>query len=109
MAELGDLPFDTFEETPKGLEAYIRVPLCDEDVEEAIATLQLQYNFTFERKFIPHQNWNAWMFYWITVGCVTTGVHLFVAMSLPYLPGDHEYRADQQEGSGRNARLAWGR
>ncbi len=59
MAELGDLPFDTFEETPRGLEAYIQVPACDDEVEEAIATLQLQYNFTFERKFIPHQNWNA--------------------------------------------------
>ncbi len=59
MAELGDLPFDTFEETPTGLNAYIRVPDCDEAVEEEIATLQLQYNFSFERKFVAHRNWNA--------------------------------------------------
>ncbi len=59
MAELGDLPFDTFEETPAGLNAYIRVPDCEEWVEEEIATLQLQYNFTFERKFVAHRNWNA--------------------------------------------------
>lgn len=59
MAELGDFPFDTFEETKQGLDAYIRVADCDEAVEEAINTLQLQYNFTFERKLIPHQNWNA--------------------------------------------------
>ena len=59
MAELGEFPFDTFEETKQGLDAYIRVSDCDEAVEEAIDTLQLQYNFTFERKLIPHQNWNA--------------------------------------------------
>jgi ribosomal protein L11 methyltransferase len=58
IAELGELPFDTFEEEGDTVLAYIRVPDCDVDVETAIADIKTAYNLRVERTLIPHQNWN---------------------------------------------------
>jgi ribosomal protein L11 methyltransferase len=59
IALLADAPFDTFEETETGLNAYI--PAQEVLVKEAdahIQTLTEDYKFTYSKTFIPGQNWN---------------------------------------------------
>lgn len=56
-AFLSESPFDTFEETPEGLNAY----LPGEDAgpaESLLAELQEQFAFTWSKEFLPAQNWN---------------------------------------------------
>ena len=59
MAELAELPFDSFEETETGLNAYIP---ANEFNETEISNLQLLNNdafiITFTTENIPDQNWN---------------------------------------------------
>jgi ribosomal protein L11 methyltransferase len=58
-AVLGELPFDTFEETETGLKAYIPEKDFTQDVENELVELSHQFEFSFEKTFIPYQNWNA--------------------------------------------------
>ena len=58
-AVLGELPFDTFEETETGLKAYMPEKEWTQSVENEIVTLSEDFEFTFEKTFIPYQNWNA--------------------------------------------------
>jgi ribosomal protein L11 methyltransferase len=58
LAFLGQLPFDTFEETDNGLQAYIPAAALDADTKAAFAELQKDFGFTYEQKHIPAQNWN---------------------------------------------------
>ena len=58
-AVLSELPFDTFEETETGLKAYIPEKEWTQSVENEVITLSEDFDFTFEKTFIPYQNWNA--------------------------------------------------
>jgi ribosomal protein L11 methyltransferase len=58
-AVLGELPFDTFEETATGLKAYIPEKDLTETVDKELIELSEAFDFTFDKTFIPYQNWNA--------------------------------------------------
>jgi ribosomal protein L11 methyltransferase len=58
-AVLGELPFDTFEDTETGFKAYIPEKDLTETVETELAELSEQFDFSFEKTFIPYQNWNS--------------------------------------------------
>lgn len=59
-AFLADAPFDSFEETPEGVNAYLPFPPgSDADaVETLLADLQQQFSFDWDKEFLPAQNWN---------------------------------------------------
>jgi ribosomal protein L11 methyltransferase len=59
IAVLGELPFDTFEETTTGLKAYMPEKDLTPLVEAELSELSAQFDFSFEKTFIPYQNWNA--------------------------------------------------
>jgi ribosomal protein L11 methyltransferase len=52
-------PFDTFEETATGFNAFIPAAEDGEEVVEYLHSLQEQFDFQFEREFIHGQNWNV--------------------------------------------------
>ncbi len=59
MAYLAEAPFDTFEETPEGLDAYLpAIPGNAEHAELLLADLQSQFSFSWSKAFLPAQNWN---------------------------------------------------
>lgn len=59
MAQLGEIDFESFVETPEGLDAFIQKPLFDEGrLSELTITLHEEFTFTFEIEEIPDQNWN---------------------------------------------------
>lgn len=58
LAFLSDSPFDTFEETPKGLEAYAPVTAPADEIEAQLAELSARFSFEWEKAHIPGQNWN---------------------------------------------------
>lgn len=62
IAFLAEAPFDTFEEIPEGLNAYLPAPAgSDESIDHAetlLQTLQSQFPFTWTKEFLPAQNWN---------------------------------------------------
>ncbi|NRA47555.1 MAG: 50S ribosomal protein L11 methyltransferase [Phaeodactylibacter sp.] len=59
LAFLGELPFDTFEETDNGLNAYLRADAEIEAVEQQLSEIAGRLSFTYEKVFVKHQNWNA--------------------------------------------------
>lgn len=58
-ALLGELPFDTFEDTETGLKAYILEKDLTPEVENELNDLSEGYEFSFDKRFIPYQNWNS--------------------------------------------------
>ena len=58
LAILGDLPFNTFEETTVGLKGYMPEEDLTEDVENQLVTLATDFDFVYEKTFIPYKNWN---------------------------------------------------
>lgn len=58
VAYLSELPFDTFEETEGGLNAYLPAHAGTSEVERQLIDLQQQFDFVWEKTFIPGQNWN---------------------------------------------------
>ncbi len=58
MALLADEAFDTFEETPEGMRAYLPAKADADSAEEALSALQQQFSFAWDKTFIPGQNWN---------------------------------------------------
>ena len=58
MAFLGELPFDTFQETPKGIDAFIAVANHKDAIEEEVVELTTRFDFHFEKELIKGQNWN---------------------------------------------------
>lgn len=58
-AVLGELPFDTFEETETGLKAYMPEKEWTQSVENEVIALGEAFDFQFDKTFIPYQNWNA--------------------------------------------------
>ncbi|HNL37529.1 MAG TPA: 50S ribosomal protein L11 methyltransferase [Saprospiraceae bacterium] len=59
LAWLSDSAFDTFEETPGALVAYLPSKADAPAAEQMLAVLQADYGFTWDKQFIPSQNWNA--------------------------------------------------
>ena len=59
MALLSDLPFDTFEETETGINAYISEALLTKTVENQLTRLGKKQHFNFTKTFIPYENWNV--------------------------------------------------
>ena len=61
VAYLSEEPFDTFEETDEGLHAYMpatKTPAAADGTDARLTELQDQFAFTWEKTFIPGQNWN---------------------------------------------------
>ncbi len=58
-AVLGELPFDTFEETETGLKAYMPEAELTENIEQELTELSQEFDFNFDKIFIPYQNWNS--------------------------------------------------
>ena len=58
LAYLTDLPFDTFEEKPYGIDAYIPSNHDLKHVEAGLKKLGEQFSFSIEKETIPSQNWN---------------------------------------------------
>lgn len=59
LAWLSDSAFDTFEEVSEGLAAYLPAKEDQVAAEQALADLQQQFDFRWEKQLIPAQNWNA--------------------------------------------------
>jgi ribosomal protein L11 methyltransferase len=67
LAFLSEAPFDTFEETDAGLDAYLPAPAPprrgrkgagDGAIETRLQQLQQQFPFSYTKTFLPAQNWN---------------------------------------------------
>ncbi len=59
LAFLSELPFDTFEETEVGFNAYISEKEDVVNIEATLSNIQDRHSFTYEKEIIPHRNWNA--------------------------------------------------
>ena len=61
LAFLSELPFETFEETDTGLEAYIRADAYTPAVQKQLEGITQRLGLAWEQKEVPYQNWNkAW-------------------------------------------------
>lgn len=58
-AFLGQLGFDTFEETEAGIDAFIPQRMVNDELNNEVKALETQFGFTYEVEIIAHQNWNA--------------------------------------------------
>lgn len=58
LAFLSELPFDTFEETEAGLEAYLRKEAFTEEMAQQLDQLVAQLGLQYSQEEIPYQNWN---------------------------------------------------
>lgn len=59
LAELGEKAFESFEETPTGISAYVQKDLWTEDILEDIFILQSdQFTITYRKEEIAQVNWN---------------------------------------------------
>ena len=59
IALLSELPFDTFEVGETVLKGYILEKDWTEDAAQQTAEITQGFGFTFEKTFIPYQNWNV--------------------------------------------------
>lgn len=59
IAFMADMPFDTFEESEAGFTAYLSAKADLHAVEAGLSDLQAQFPFSFEKSFVPGQNWNV--------------------------------------------------
>ncbi len=58
-AFLHDFPFESFEETEEGLNAYLPSEKMSESIELGLNELKNRFHFTFSQEVIQPQNWNA--------------------------------------------------
>lgn len=58
VAFLSDSPFDTFEESTHGLNAYAPVTASTAEIEALLLDLQGQFDFSWDKELIEGQNWN---------------------------------------------------
>lgn len=58
VAFLSESPFDTFEETTDGLNAYAPASASEQEIEAQLTDLQNQFDFSWEKELILGQNWN---------------------------------------------------
>ena len=59
IALLGELPFDVFEETETGLDAFIPTEKCSDEIEQEVNQIKNLFEFSYQKIFIKYQNWNA--------------------------------------------------
>lgn len=59
VAFLGELPFEVFEDTELGFDAYIPAKECDDQIIQEIENLQERFPCFYQKKLIKYQNWNA--------------------------------------------------
>ena len=60
IAELGSLGFESFEETPTGVIAYINTSFWSPNLLEGLAVYDFDgFSFSYTTKEIPQENWNA--------------------------------------------------
>ena len=59
LALLGNLSFDVFEETEKGLNAFIPVKDFNQEIETEIEKLKQLFDFSHQKSIIKYKNWNA--------------------------------------------------
>ncbi len=59
MALLASQPFDTFQETETGLDAFIPAGEMTPGIDAYLGELKDDYGFEFQKEFIPGQNWNV--------------------------------------------------
>ena len=59
LAFLSELPFDTFEETEMGWNAYLPENEDDALVEMQMLNIQQQFPFEYEKELLAYRNWNA--------------------------------------------------
>ncbi|MCB0571136.1 MAG: 50S ribosomal protein L11 methyltransferase [Phaeodactylibacter sp.] len=59
LAFLAELPFDSFEETADGLNAYLPAAENLDEVESRLPEIAARLAFRYKRRFIPAENWNA--------------------------------------------------
>jgi len=58
VAFLSDSPFDTFEETADGINAYAPASASKSVIEAQLLDLQSQFDFTWQKELVLGQNWN---------------------------------------------------
>lgn len=58
VAFLSESPFDTFEETADGLNAYAPATASEQEIEAQLIDLQSQFDFQWQKELILGQNWN---------------------------------------------------
>lgn len=58
VAFLSDSPFDTFEESTHGLNAYAPATASTAEIEALLLDLQGQFDFSWDKELIEGQNWN---------------------------------------------------
>lgn len=58
LAYLSDAPFDTFQETEEGLDAYLPGSGSKAEADQMLEELAQQFPFRVEQTFLPAQNWN---------------------------------------------------
>lgn len=58
LAFLSELPFDTFEETDDGLDAYLRQDAFGPEVESQLNNIVNELGLSYQRQIVPYQNWN---------------------------------------------------
>lgn len=59
LAFLGELPFDTFEETESGFNAYLPEKEDTATIETHLLAIQEKFPFRYEKVAIAYRNWNA--------------------------------------------------
>ena len=59
IAWLSELPFEAFEETETGLDAWVPAAEAGPELDAAIAEFRSQFDFSFTAEAVPDQNWNA--------------------------------------------------
>ncbi len=59
IALLSSQPFDTFQESESGLEAFLPVVDFSGEVSEYLHELSRDYGFVWAKELIPYQNWNV--------------------------------------------------
>ena len=59
LAYLQELPFESFEETEDGWNAYIAAATLPDTFEDSLKQIQQKCPFTYQKVAIPDQNWNA--------------------------------------------------
>ena len=55
---IGQQPFDAFEDTEIGFNAYIPERLFSEETDKDMESWKAQFSFSYEKVFIPYKNWN---------------------------------------------------
>lgn len=59
LAFLEELPFNAFEETDSGWNAYPNLDVSEQDLDRQLNELQEQFPFHYQKETIKKQNWNA--------------------------------------------------